>query len=230
MFSAPIQENDLIVFGGGGHGRALIEVIRAMGIYRVVGVVDDHLLPSSVVLDVPVLGPASILPQIYTAGVHLAVNGVGGIGNPHSRWDVFMQLEQQGFNFPVIIHPSACIEPSAQLADGVQIFQFAYVGTEAMIGKGTVINIHAVVPHDSHVGVCANFSPGALLAGTVSIGDFTQVGMGATVNLNLKIGKHVRIGNNATVKADVPEGTVVRAGTIWPLSGSPRTENSIKGE
>jgi sugar O-acyltransferase (sialic acid O-acetyltransferase NeuD family) len=230
MFSVPIHENDLIVFGGGGHGCVLIDVIRAMGIYRVVGVVDDHLLPDSMVLDVPVLGPASVLPKIYAEGVHLAVNGVGGIGNAQSRWDVFMQLEQHGFHLPIIIHPTAWIEPNAQLADGVQIFQFAHVGTKSEIGKGSVINVHAVLSHDVHAGMCANFSPGAILAGNVSIGDFTQVGMGATINLNLKIGKNVRIGNNATVKADVPEGTVVRAGTIWPLSGCSRPENPIKGE
>jgi len=55
-----------------------------------------------------------------------------------------------------------------------------------------------------------------MLAGEVSVGEATLIGMGVTVNLQVKIGSRVRIGNGATVKSDVPDFGVVRAGTVWP--------------
>ena len=58
--------------------------------------------------------------------------------------------------------------------------------------------------------------PGALLAGEVTVEDFAQIGMGATVNLGLTIGSRARVGNSATVKSDVPADGRVYAGTIWP--------------
>jgi acetyltransferase-like isoleucine patch superfamily enzyme len=67
------------------------------------------------------------------------------------------------------------------------------------------------------LGDYANLSPGAILAGEVSVGSATLIGMGVTVNLRVKIGEHARIGNGSTIKQDVPAGGIVHAGTIWPL-------------
>ena len=66
------------------------------------------------------------------------------------------------------------------------------------------------------MGRCVNLSPGAALGGAVRIGDFTQVGMRATINSGVTIGRDVRIGNGATVKDDVPDGTRIFAGAVWP--------------
>jgi len=206
----------IIIYGGGGHGKALIDLIRSIGVYRIHGIVDDGLAKSKTVLGFPVLGGAKVLTDIYAQGVRLAVNAVGGIGNLNSRVSVFQKLAEAGFACPILIHPSAVVEPSANLSPGVQIFPHSYVGSEAQLGFGVIVNTSAVVSHDFSLGDCANISPGALLAGEVKIGAGVLVGMGVTINLGVKIGANARIGNSATVKGDVPEGGIVRAGTTWP--------------
>jgi len=50
----------------------------------------------------------------------------------------------------------------------------------------------------------------------VVVGDYTQVGMNASINLGVKVGSRARIGNGATVKADVADESVVRAGAVFP--------------
>ncbi len=80
------------------------------------------------------------------------------------------------------------IEPSAVLEAGVQVMPQAYVGSSVRIGFGSVVNIGAVVAHDCILGRVTNLSPGAALAGFVHVGDHTQIGMNATINLNLTIG------------------------------------------
>lgn len=206
----------LIVFGGGGQGRTVIDLVRTIGMHRLVGVVDDGLPVGSEVLGVPVLGGANVLPEWRKKGVCLAVNAVGGIGNVAVRVKVYEILARAGFACPNLVHPSTVIEASASLAGGVQILAQSYVGSAARIGFGTLINAGVIVSHDCVIGQCVNLSPGAALAGGVIVEDYAQIGMNATVNIGVRIGSRSQVGNGATVKADVPPGTLVRAGTIWP--------------
>jgi sugar O-acyltransferase (sialic acid O-acetyltransferase NeuD family) len=206
----------LIVYGGGGHGKSVIDLIRSLRIYRIHGIVDDGLNQDQSVMGVPVLGGSEILPDLHAKGVRQAVNAVGGIGDITSRIKVFQLLAEQGFVCPMIIHPSAVVEPTSTISSGVQVFPQSYVGSDAHLGFGAIINTRAVVSHDCYVDDYANISPGALLAGGVNIGKGSLVGMGVTVNLGVKIGDNTRIGNSAVVKEDVPENGIVRAGMIWP--------------
>jgi len=98
----------------------------------------------------------------------------------------------------------------------VQVFPHAYVGSEARLGFGTIVNTGAIVSHDCVLEDYVNISPGAILAGEVHVGREALIGMGVTVNLQVRIGHGARIGNGATIKADVPDQGVVRAGSIWP--------------
>ncbi len=214
--AATFDASAIIVYGGGGHGKSVIEMLRLLGGYRIAGVLDDGLPAGSLILDVPVLGGGEALPALYELGTRLAVNAVGGIGNVQVRIKIFERLAQAGFACPAVLHPTAFMEASAKLAPGVQVFPHAYVGSDARVGYGSIVNTGAVVSHDCLLGDYVNISPGALLAGGVQVGSATLVGMGATINLEAKIGAGARIGNGATVKSDVPAGGVVRAGSVWP--------------
>lgn len=216
--SSQFDPSLLVIYGAGGHGKTLLELVRAQGLFNVVGFIDDKLPQGAMVLGAPVLGGESALGGLYQSGIRLAINAVGGIGNLEARLKIFELLAGEGFACPTVVHPRAFIEPSAKLAAGVQVFALAYVGSESRVGYGTIINTGAIVSHDCLIGNYVNLSPGAILAGAVQVGDQSLVGMGATINLEVKIGANCRIGNGATIKADVPSGTVVRAGTIWPKS------------
>lgn len=206
----------VVVYGGGGHGKSVVDLLRALHVYRVVGIVDDGLPAGTAILGLPVLGGAEVLADLHAQGTRLAVNAVGGIGNVGVRVRVFARLSGAGFGFPAVVHPTALVEPSAVLAPGGQVFPLAYIGSEVQVGFGAIVNTGAVVSHECWVGAYANVSPGALLAGGVRVGAGALVGMGVTVNLGVQIGEGARIGNGATVKADVPAGGVVRAGSVWP--------------
>lgn len=214
--AAAREPNAVIVYGGGGHGKAVIDLIRAAGGFNLIGVIDDGRQPGDWVLDAPVLGGEELLPAVKGAGCKLAVNAVGGIGAMSSRIRIFEKLDQAGFSHPMLVHPSAVIEPSVKPAPGAQIFPHAYVGSSAILGRGCIINTGAIVSHDCVLADYVNLAPGAILAGAVQLGEGTLIGMGVTINLNVRIGAGARVGNGATVKADVPEGGIVRAGATWP--------------
>lgn len=207
---------ELIIYGGGGHGKSLIDLIRSQSLYHIHGVVDDGLKPGEKILDIPILGGNEVLPELFNQGIRQAVNAVGGIGDITSRMKVFHLIAENQFTCPTVTHPSAVIEVSAEISSGVQVFSQAYIGSQSKVGFGAIINTAAVVSHDCILGDFVNLSPGVLLAGGVIIGKSTLIGMGVTINLEVTVGENVRIGNGATIKADVPDNSLVKAGTIWP--------------
>lgn len=206
----------LLIYGGGGHAKSLIDLIRRMGSFAIAGVVDDGIPAGTLILDVPVLGGGEMLPALRSKGVYQAVNAVGGIGSIAPRLAVYQRLADAGYHCVTVVHPRAFIEPTAKIEEGCQVFFNAYIGSDAKVGFGTIINTGAILSHDCVLGEYVNISPGAILAGAVRVGERVLIGMGATINLGVSIGAGTRVGNSAVVKADVPENGIVRAGAIWP--------------
>ena len=209
----------IIIYGAGGHAKTVISLLRLLD-WEITGIIDDGVPAGTLVSGVKVLGGAEKLPELRNNGIENAVNAVGGIGNYLIRWNIFRHLQALDFRFPTLVHPTAFVEDTVTLADGIQILAQSYISSESSIGFGTLINAGVVVSHDGKIGQCVNLSPGALLAGAVTVQDFAQIGMGATINLEVTIGTRARVGNSAVVKKDVPTDGRVYAGTVWPpLSG-----------
>jgi sugar O-acyltransferase (sialic acid O-acetyltransferase NeuD family) len=212
----PAEQPYILIYGGGGHAKSIMEMVKQLGGYAIAGIVDDNpRLTGTQVLGIPVLGSRSALPALTGLGVRLAANGVGGILDINVRVKVFELLEGAGFTFPALVHPRATVEPSAQVGEGVQVFANAYVGAEADLQPRCMVNTNAVVSHDCVVGAYTHIAPGALLAGHVHVGGRTLVGMGVTTAIGVRIGSGVRIGNGAIVLADVPDKTIIQAGRYW---------------
>lgn len=57
------------------------------------------------------------------------------------------------------IHPSAIVDPKAQLADNVSVGPYAIIGPEVRIGAGTVIGPHCVVEGRTTIGFDNRFFP-----------------------------------------------------------------------
>jgi len=219
MFSAATAKLDptaLVIYGGGGHAKALIELIRAEGKYRVAGILDDHQPEGTQLLGVPVLGGGDYLIRLKAQGIGLCINAVGGIGDITPRLRIYEKIKAVGLKVPSVVHPRSFIEESAELKEGQQVFFNCYVGSDVRVGYGCILNTGAILSHDCILGDYVNISPGAILAGAVQVGERTLIGMGVTINLGVKVGCGVRIGNSAVVKADVPDGAIIRAGAIWP--------------
>ena len=212
----PVDPRALVIYGGGGHAKALIELIEAEGKFQVRGILDDHLSAGSKLFSAPVLGGGEILARLKAQGIGFVVNAVGGIGDITPRLRIYEHIAAIGLLVPSVVHPRAYIEKSARLAEGAQVFFNAYIGSDTQVGFGCILNTGAIISHDCMLGDYVNVSPGAILAGSVMVGERSLIGMGVTINLGVKVGSGVRIGNSAVVKADVPDNSIVRAGAIWP--------------
>lgn len=92
------------------------------------------------------------------------------------------------------IHPTAVVDPRAELGSGVEVGPFAVVGPDVVIGEGTVLMSHAVVERWTRIGRRCRVHPFATLGGApqdlkyrgeetwLELGDETVVREAATLN------------------------------------------------
>ena len=79
------------------------------------------------------------------------------------------------------------------------------VNRASRIGKSVILNTSSSVDHDCVVGDFSHVSPGARLAGGVTLGRRCWVGIGACIIEGIKIADDVVIGAGAAVVEDITE-------------------------
>ncbi len=198
----------LVIVGAGGHAAVVIEAVRAMGLWDIVGLLDPA-PPAQSVLGVPVLGGDDQMSKMLAAGV---ANAVIAIGSNVLRERLGRVAFGLGFALPPVIHPSALVSPSARIGNGAVVMARAVVGTRVVVSDFAIVNTGAVLDHDNVVGTAAHVAPGCALAGCVRIGDRTLVGVGSSIRPDSVIGADAVIGAGSVVVADVADrATVVGA-------------------
>ena len=196
-----------IIVGAGGHGRVVLDILRAGGKYVVAGFVDaDPALTGKEVAGLPVFGHINGLPKLRQKKIRSAIVAIGDAAPRESYAKV---LVEHGFVLINAIHPSAVIAGGVTLGTNIVVAAGAVVGTESRIEDSAIINTGATVDHECVVGRASHICPGASLAGKVTVGPRAFVGLGARVIQCLNIGEGAIVGAGCVVIRDVPPGVTV---------------------
>jgi UDP-perosamine 4-acetyltransferase len=205
----------LVVIGGGGHAKVVIDVLRAGG-WEVVGYTDPSQPAGSRLGEVPCLGDDRALERALGAGVRSALVALGDNALRHRLAEAIVAM---GFRLVNALHPSAQISPWATLGRGLAVMPGAVVNAAASLGDCSIVNTAASVDHDCLIGQSVHIAPGAHLAGCVTVGDQALIGVGAVVGRGrpLAIGRGAIVGAGAVVLCDVEPGTTVVGNPARPL-------------
>lgn len=205
-----IDINTVVIYGGGGHAKTCIDVIKQTKSHTIIGIIDDNIKPNTKILDVPVLGKADVLNTLIESGLQNIVLGIGGVISKEFRVTKFINFKRQNLLVPTIIHPSASLEPSVSLGEGNQIMQGAILGSNVSVGDNCIINSGCIVSHDTVIGNNVHIAPGAIIGGGVTIKDNTIIGMGCTIFLGLRIGENVVIQNGVHIFNNIDNNKIVK--------------------
>ncbi|GED67585.1 pilus assembly protein [Brevibacillus reuszeri] len=195
----------IIVLGGGGHAKVVMEVLQLRN-QEIIGFTDP--LTESTILGISWLGNDEIV-NTYSPEDILLVNGLGSVCNNTRRKRLFHFWKEKGFSFANVIHPSAIVSTNAILDEGVQIMAGAVIQAGVRTGSNSIINTRAAVDHDTSIGKHVHIAPGVTLSGGIIIEDDTHVGTGAVVIQGLTIGRNSMVAAGAVVVKDVPADSKV---------------------
>ena len=183
------MSDSVILIGGGGHARVVMDCIEAAG-GSVFGILDDIIECGTRIHGIPVLGKISDY-QAYDQH-----RFVIAIGNNEIRSRI---AESVSVKWATVIHPEAVVSPSAVLGVGSVVMPGTVINADTVIGNHCIINTGAIVEHDNNIGDFAHISPRAALGGTVTVGKGTHIGIGAIVRNNIRICNDCVVGAGAVV-------------------------------
>jgi UDP-perosamine 4-acetyltransferase len=191
----------VVIIGGGGHAKVVIESLRASG-ETVAAIVDADPTPREV-LGVPVVGDDLALPGLREQGFSKLFVA---IGENRLREKLGRKGRDLGFALVNAIHPSAIVSPTARLGVGIAVMAGVAINADTRIDDLAIINTGAVVDHDCRLGAACHLGPASALAGGVTIGERAFLGVGARAIPGVTIGADTLVGAGGVVGRDLPDG------------------------
>jgi len=175
---------NLILVGGGGHCKSVIDVAESIG-YNILGILD---LPSEIgkeVLNYRVIGNDNDIP-FYVNKAKFIVT-VGQIKDSSLREKLHNKIINSKGILATIIASTAYVSKYATLGKGTVVMHKAFVNAGAKIGMGCIINTMANIEHDATIGQFTHISTGTMVNGDCSIGSNVFIGSQSVVSNGLSI-------------------------------------------
>ena len=183
---------NIILIGGGGHCKSVIDVIEQEGRFEIVGIVDKPELLGSNVLGYSVIGSDFDLDSLAKKYQYALIT-VGQIKSPSLRIKLFDLAVKAGFTLPNIISPNAYVSRHSSIGNGVVVMHNAIVNASASIGDNCIINSKALIEHD------------------VVIKNHCHISTGSIVNGGALIKNRVFFGSNSTTR----EGVIIESDLVF---------------
>ena len=207
---------DVVIFGAGGLGRLVLDILRQGRPCRPVAFLDsDADLHGTSVDGLPVAGGIDHVADLMRAGV---AGGVVAIGDNHTRVAIASELRRRGLRLVSAIHPLVSISPTARMSEHVIMGPRVTICVHARIGPHTVLSSGSIIEHDNTIGQGVFLHPAVRLAGTVTVEDFAILGIGACVIPGRRIGADASVAPGAVVIRDVAPATAVAGVPAVPHS------------
>ncbi|MFI4898470.1 MAG: NeuD/PglB/VioB family sugar acetyltransferase [Phycisphaerales bacterium JB059] len=202
----PTDRREVLIVGGGGHARVVIEAATLAGL-RPVGVLDDCETPVACASPgaPPRVGPLGELSERAQRGESFVI----AIGALWLRRQIIDQLARDEVDEQAasgVIHPRAIVSPEASIGAGVFVGPGSVVNPGAHVGAHAILNSGCIVEHDAQIEANAHIAPGAVLGGGARIGQDALIGIGARVLPGLRVGSGSVVGGGGVVVREVPVG------------------------
>lgn len=184
----------LLLIGGGGHCRSLIDVIEAEGKFEIIGIIDIPEKIGESVLGYKIIGSNEDLERLR-GECGYALIAFGQIKSPDERIRMFEHLKATGYTLATIISPRAYVSKHARIGEGTVILHDALINANATVGDNCIINTKTLIEHDCIIGDHCHISTCAVLNGS------TQIGSGTFVGSNAVSKEGIFVPENAFIKA-----------------------------
>lgn len=203
-----MNKRKLLLVGGGGHCKSVIDVLEEENVYHAIGIVEQPNKRGTLLLNYPVVGSDDDLEDLFLEGYKEAFITIGSLGDSRKRRMLFEKLLSIGFEIPNIISKTAIVSQHISLGCGNFIGKNVIINVSSKIGNNNILNTGSIIEHDCVIASCVHIAPGATLSGGVRIDDASHIGTNATVIQGVSIGENTIIGAGSVVVTDMPSNVV----------------------
>lgn len=191
------MDNRLIIFGCGGHAKAVLDVILFNKEYGDIIFVDENARKNEKIIDYPVIKHYNVQNE----KVFIAV------GDNFKREHLCKKYYN---NLVSIISNRAYLGYGIKIGKGIFVAHNAYVGIFSSLNDFCVVNTNASIDHECKIGDAVFIGPNSTLCGKVSVGDRTFCGASTVVKNSVSICQNCMIGAGSVILKNITqEGTYV---------------------
>ena len=190
---------EIILIGGGGHCKSVIDVIEQEGRFKIVGIIDKPELLGTKVLGYQVIGNDSDLGDLAQKYKYALVT-VGQIKSPLLRIKLFSLAVEAGFVLPSIVSPNAYISQHSSIGSGTVVMHKALINVNTIIGDNCIVNSKALIEHDCRISEHCHISTNATINGGVIVQYGCFIGSGAITKelITIKKNSFIKAGDLVT--------------------------------
>ena len=174
----------ILLIGGGGHCKAIIDVIEQEKKYEIAGIIDKPKLKGQKVLGYEIIGSDQDLEQLFLTYKHAFI-AIGHIESNTLRVKLFNTLKNIGYILPTIISPYAYISKHSTIKEGTIIMHHVLINANVTIGENCIINSKALVEHDVIIESNCHIATASIINGGCLVKEHTFLGSNSVTKENI---------------------------------------------
>lgn len=193
---------EIIIFGGGGHAKIVLDCIKLMKNYRIIGFVDNKNYSFALSKKIKYLGSVEDFSKIIKGQEIQNIFGIVAIGSNIIRKKIVLEVNKfiKKFKWANIIHPSSVISATVKIGSGNMILAGSIICSDTQINNHVSINTGTYIDHDNFFSNFSSTGPGVTIGGNVKVGESCFLGIGCTIRHNITIGNNTVIGGQSFVR------------------------------
>jgi len=191
--------NKIILIGGGGHCKSVIDVVEREARFEIAGIVDKPEFLGTKILGYPVIGNDTDLEDLAKK-YHNALVTVGQVESASLRIKLYDLAIKAGCLLPKIISPNAYVSKHSKIGNGTVVMHNAIVNADTHIRENCIINSKALIEHDCLISSHCHISTNAIINGGVKIGSGCFIGSNATTKNNISIDENTFVKAGSLIK------------------------------
>ena len=193
---------NLILVGGGGHCKSVIEAAESAG-YNILGVLDTPENVGKQVLAYSIIGTDDEIP-LYVDKAEFVVT-VGFIKDPTTRIKLYNKVKETGGKLATVIASTAHVSKYSTIGEGTVVMHQVFVNAGAHIGANCIINTFCNIEHDAQIGDQCHISTGTMVNGDCKVGDRCFIGSQSVLANGIAIGEDIIVGAASFVRKSISE-------------------------
>lgn len=185
---------EILLIGGGGHCKSVIDVIEEEDKYKIAGIIDKKELIGQDILGYKIIACDDDLVELFKKYKYAVVT-VGQIQSSALRIKLFNNLKSIGYNIATIISPLAYVSKHSLIEEGTVVMHQALINANTKIGKNCIINTKALIEHDCVVEDNCHISTASIINGGVVVKESTFFGSNATSKESIECAGFIKAGS-----------------------------------